>query len=142
MSMPRKTARGALIAAFVAVLTIAFASVTGTAGATPTPTTCSADTSSSAANGSHIVLTTPSGSKTSSSSGQPSSSASASRSSFQFFVINGVVSIDSCSVSGRLVVQADGKRYCEASATHNGFTASDRDPDSGTATTCDAFASA
>jgi hypothetical protein len=57
--------------------------------------------------------------------------------------VNGVVTINSCSVSARLVVQSDGQRYCEASATRDGgVPVSDLDPDTGTSDTCHATASA
>ena len=143
MSKFRKTARCALIAGLVAVPTFAFASVTGTAAAIPNPA-CSADSSSSALNGSHILLTNGSSTSSSSSSGTGSSSSSASSSKSSITFINGVLTVSSCAVSGRIVVQANGERYCEASATRNGgVPVTDRDPPiSGTAQTCHATASA
>jgi len=139
MLKSRRTARCALIAMIVAAPAIAFAAVTGTAAAIPS--TCSAEASSNA-NGSHILLTNGSSTSSSSSSGTGSHSQSQSSSSFSATFVNGVLTINSCSVSASLVVQADGQRYCEASATHNGVTHSVRNPNTGTASTCDAFASA
>jgi len=143
MSKSRKTARCALIATTIAALTVTFtfAAMTGTAGAIPG--VCSADASSNAVNGSHILLTNGSSTSSSSSPGTGAHSQSQSSSSFSVRFVNGVLTVNSCSVSARIVVQSDGQRYCEASATRNGgVPVSDRDPDNNTDSSCHATASA
>jgi hypothetical protein len=130
-----------MIASLIAALLIAALSSLGTAVAAPiTVNVCSAEASSSPAAGSHVSARA--GSSTSSSSSSGAGSSSTSVSSKRTTTSGGITTTTSCQASARVVVQANGQRYSEAKAVHDGVTVEQRDPTAGTAASCHASASA
>jgi hypothetical protein len=138
MLKSRKGARFAFMATSIAVLAIVFASVTGAAAAAPI-TPCSADASSSAATGSQTTARAGS-STSSSSSSRGSGTLSASLSSRRTTTSNGVTTTSYCNVTARVVILSNGQRFCEARAERDGVIVSQRDPVTGTFTSCHASA--